>query len=358
MMNQNKEILKLSEVFNPQMLVLAREFGEMTQTQLAKLLGVSQGTISKIEEGIKECDEEFLKSISDVLDRPKNFFTQYHQFNLTLEGSFRRKSSLSKKLLRTTDARMNIERLQINQLVNSCSLELEDPPACNPDEYSKGASEIAKLMRQHLGIPRGPVENLVEKIERTGCIVRFIDFGTLLVDGFAVLTNTPIIFVNKTMPADRRRLTLAHEFGHVIMHRGVVRPNMEDEAFEFAGEFLMPAQEIKSSLYPLNIEKLARLKLKWKVSMAAILQHSLRIGAIKERYFRYLRTQLSKHGYNKNEPYEDSIDLERPELLTKIFRHYKNDLEYSIEDMESLLSASQAEIKSLNRPNHERFSVV
>ena len=124
-------------------------------------------SINSVKEGIKECDEEFLKSISDVLDRPKKFFTQYHQFNLTLEGSFRRKSSLSKKLLRTTDARMNIERLQINQLVNSCSLELEDPPACNPDEYSKGASEIAKLMRQHLGIPRGPVENLVEKIERT-----------------------------------------------------------------------------------------------------------------------------------------------------------------------------------------------
>lgn len=357
-MNRNKEISKLPNLFNPRMLVLAREYSEMTQTQLAKLLGVSQGTISKIEEGLKECDENLLGVISKVLKRPEKFFTQHHQFNLTLEGSFRRKSSLSKKMLRSTDARMNIERLQILQLVGACSLELPEPPVCNPDEYRNGVPEIAKMIRQHLEIPRGPVVNVVECIEKAGCIVRFIDFGTLLVDGFAVLTNSPVIFINKAMSADRRRLTLAHEFGHVIMHRGVVRPNMEDEAFEFAGEFLMPAQEIKSSLYPLNIEKLARLKLKWKVSMAAILQHSLRIGAIKERYYRYLRTQLSKHGYNKSEPYEGSIELEPPELLTSIFRHYKNDLEYTIEDMQSLLSASQEEVKSLNRPNHERFSIV
>ena len=350
----------LDSQLNPKMLVLAREYSGLTQTDLAKKLGVSQGTVSKIEEGLRDASDEMIDSLSKIFERPRSFFTQNLNYPLTLEGHFRKKSSLTKKVLRVADARMNIERLQINKLLDSCSLEIADPPFCHPDEFLSGPREIAKMMRSSLEILSGPIENLVEVVEQTGCCVRFLDFGTLLIDGFAVLsgTNSPIIFINKAFPSDRRRLTLAHELGHVIMHRGLVRPNMDDEAFEFAGEFLMPEKEIKPSLYPLNLEKLARLKLRWKISMAAILQHAKRMGAMNERYFRYMRSQLSKNGYNKEEPYESNIPEEKPKLLTSVFWHYRNDLQYDITDMSELIFATESEVKSLARPNHERFTVV
>lgn len=350
----------LPEEFNRHMLTLAREFAGFTQSELAKKLSISQGTVSKLEEGLKQADLLLLEKASEVFGRPINFFTQKPSISMTLEGHFRKKSSLSKKLLRATDARMNIERLQIRKLLDSCDLDLSTPPSCNPDEYPGGPKEIAQHMRRYLGLPVGPIDNVVRAIEQSGCFVRFIDFGTLLVDGFASLSeaNVPIIFINKAYPADRRRLTLAHEFGHVIMHRNRVAPNMEDEAFEFAGEFLMPEREIKGSLYPLNLQKLARLKLKWKVSMAAILQHAKRIGAVNDRYFRYMRSELSKHGYTKEEPHELKVNTERPEALTEVFRHFKKDLDYDLENMCQLLFASEQEVKSLNQPNHERFSVV
>lgn len=355
-----KETSSSPNRFNPQMLGLAREFEGWTQTDLAERLGVSQGTISKIEEGIMQADLQFIAEISKVFRRPEVFFMQDICHSLSLEGSFRKKSALTKRLLKITDARMNIERLQMNKLVDASALDLKDPPYCDPDEYSGGPIEIARLVRKHYEVGSGPIENLVELVERAGCFVRFIDYGTLLVDGFAVLSgaNVPIIFINRAFPPDRRRLTLAHEFGHVIMHRKMIRPNVEDEAFAFAGELLMPNTEIKSSLYPLNLEKLARLKLKWKVSMAAILQHAKRIGAVNERYYRYMRSELSKHGFTKEEPYESAIDLEKPKLLTRVFRHFKDDLGYTLEDMCQLLFATPEEVKSLNSPNHERFQVL
>ncbi len=358
--NHANEISRLRDRLNPQMCILARDFAGMTQTDLAERLNVSQGTVSKIEEGITPASDAFISDLSRVFERPLGFFTQNPGLSLTLEGHFRKKSALPKKQLKMADARMNISRLQINRLVENCSIEFQEVPKCDPDEYPGGPKEIAAAVRQFLNIPHGPIANLVEVVETAGCIVRFLDFGTLLIDGFAVLsgTNIPIIFINKAFSPDRRRLTLAHEFGHVIMHRGRLRPNMDDEAFEFAGEFMMPAKEIKSTLYPLNLEKLARLKLRWKVSMAAILQHGKRIGAVNERYYRYIRTELSKNGFSKTEPYEDMVELEKPTSLTRILRFYKNDLGYTIDDVANLLNANHHEVSSLARPNHDRFTIV
>jgi Zn-dependent peptidase ImmA (M78 family)/transcriptional regulator with XRE-family HTH domain len=358
--NYASEISSSGERFNPQMCVLARDFAGMTQTELAGQLNVSQGTVSKTEEGIAQASDAFISDLSRVFERPIGFFTQNPGVSLTLEGHFRKKSALQKKQLKMADARMNIARLQINRLIENCSLDFHEVPTCDPDEYQGGPKEIAAMVRRFLNVPQGPIPNLVEVVESAGCIIRFLDFGTLLIDGFAVLsgTNMPIIFINKAFSPDRRRLTLAHEFGHIIMHRGRLRPNMDDEAFEFAGEFMMPSKEIKSTLYPLNLEKLARLKLRWKISMAAILQHGKRIGAVNERYYRYIRTELSKNGFSKTEPYEDMVELEKPTMLTNILRFYKNDLGYSIDDVAKLLRATHHEVSSLARPNHERFSVI
>ncbi|WAC20913.1 XRE family transcriptional regulator [Luteolibacter sp. SL250] len=359
-MTQDNATSNSPKRFNPKMLTLARDYAEMTQAELAEELKVSQGSVSKLEEDLIPASDETLEKLSRIFKRPVTFFCQFPGFPLTLEGHFRKKASLTKKLLKKADSRMNIERLQINQLVESSSLDFSDPPFCNPDEYIGGPKQIAQEIRRFLQLPPGPIEDLVEVVERCGCIVRFLDFGTLQIDGFAILSgaNVPIIFINKAFPSDRRRLTLGHEFGHVIMHRGCVRPNMDEEAFTFAGEFLMPEKEIKPSLYPLNLEKLARLKLKWKVSMAAILQHAKRISAVNERYYRYMRAELSKSGYSKQEPYEESIPTEKPKLLTKVFRHFKDDLGYSIEEMSTLIFASQEEVKSLARPNHDRFTIL
>ncbi|MFX5225882.1 ImmA/IrrE family metallo-endopeptidase, partial [Acinetobacter baumannii] len=88
----------------------------------------------------------------------------------------------------------------------------------------------------------------------------------------------PCIFIDKNMPSDRQRFTLAHELGHAIMHK-LPSENMEDEANRFASALLMPSKDIRPYLTgKITLEKLATLKLVWKVSMNALLKTAEREG--------------------------------------------------------------------------------
>ncbi len=108
----------------------------------------------------------------------------------------------------------------------------------------------------------------------------------------------PLFYLNADTPADRLRFTLAHELGHIVMHHQQTNEaNVEEEADRFAAEFLMPEQEIGTSLYALNIPKLTRLKGYWKVSMGAILRRARDIGKITDRQYRNLWEQMSRLGF-------------------------------------------------------------
>ena len=75
------------------------------------------------------------------------------------------------------------------------------------------------------------------------------------------------------------RASLAHEIGHVIMHR-VPTDTMEDEAYAFAAELLVPEKELRREFIggSATLEKLARLKSKWRVSMQFLLVSGRPVG--------------------------------------------------------------------------------
>ena len=79
--------------------------------------------------------------------------------------------------------------------------------------------------------------------------------------------------LNRNHPADRMRFTLAHELGHIVMHR-FPTINMEREADEFAACLLVPTNDIKTYFFAarkVDLRLLAALKPEWRVSMASLL---------------------------------------------------------------------------------------
>ncbi|HVE95889.1 MAG TPA: ImmA/IrrE family metallo-endopeptidase [Pseudonocardiaceae bacterium] len=46
----------------------------------------------------------------------------------------------------------------------------------------------------------------------------------------------PVILINGGPVTDRKRLTLAHELGHLSLHSSIVTAEMEEEANSFAAE--------------------------------------------------------------------------------------------------------------------------
>lgn len=291
--------------------------------------------------------EDFVEKLSAALKYPSGFFYQEGVARTACESFYRRKKSgLSAGLLNECDARMNIKRLHVEKLIKAADFERASLPHLDPDEFEGGAREVARHLRRLWKVPRGPIKNLSKYVEDAGCVVVMFDFGTRKIDGVSVIADdgTPIIFLNKDLSPARLRLTLAHELGHIVMHR-IPKPDMEAEAFDFGGELLMPEAEIRSSFYPLDLDRLARLKLYWQVSMAALLQHAKRLGAVNERYYTYLRTQMSRFGYLTQEPHEDLIEVEKPSLLRELIALHLGELEYSVDELSKSLSLLRPEFE-------------
>jgi Zn-dependent peptidase ImmA (M78 family) len=327
---------------NHRLVILARESREMTQSGLSRMTGIPQGTLSKIEGGLLTCTDEMVETIGKHLDYPTSFF--YADETVHGVGTeahhclYRRKAAVSAKTLKRIEAEVNLKRIHMSRLLQSMDMHAElSIPNYDPSEFDGNVERIAMSLRAFWDLPTGPIDNVTELIERAGGIVIPHDFGTNKVDATSVRIAglPPLFFVSTALSGDRLRFTLAHELGHVVMH-SIPHPKIEDEADRFAAEFLMPAADIGPSLTRLDLAKAARLKLFWKVSMAAIVYRAHELGRITSNQYRYLFYQLSAAGYRMAEPAELDIPIEVPSVHISMLEFFKNDLGYSAEDIKNL----------------------
>jgi Zn-dependent peptidase ImmA (M78 family)/DNA-binding XRE family transcriptional regulator len=333
--------------FNPEMLVLARESWGYSQTDLAEFVDVNQGTISRIEAGILTPSEEILSKFVEKLEYPEHFFSQsdkIYGFNSTV-FYHRKRQSIADRVLRRLHAQMNLCRMRIDRLTRSIQPEFDFKfMRMNPGEYDGGVAAIARLVRSTWMLPQGPIRNLTQAIEEAGGLVIEYDFGTKQADAISEwvderTVSRPIFLINSnsSIPWDRRRLTMAHELGHIILHK-FPNPKMEEEANEFAAEFLMPRREIKPSLFGLTMAKLADLKRVWKVSMAALIERAYQLKTISEYQRRLFYMNLNRGGRSRiHEPLENEYLPERPELFVRLIRAHLDSLGYTIRDLANLL---------------------
>lgn len=152
-----------------------------------------------------------------------------------------------------------------------------------------------------------------------------------------------MFFVNMGAPVDRYRMNLAHELAHMVLHRQP-EPEMEDQANVFAGEFLMPASEIKPQLYGLTMAKLGQLKPYWRTSMASILKQAEDLKCVSHNAARYLWMHMAKRGYKKREPAELDLLPEPPGLIRELIDFHRTELGYSIEDLAVAMRATPADV--------------
>jgi Zn-dependent peptidase ImmA (M78 family) len=342
------------DLINPKMIVLARESRGISQSLLAKKVKISQGKLSKIENGILTItSEDEFKKFSATLGYPLSFFTRTENlYGVGLSEFFHRKrQSVPQRELNKIYAQLELRRFEITIFLQSVDIGETNFFKIDPDENNDDIESIAQSVRAVWRIPPGPIENVVDVIEEAGCIVVPFNFGKSNIDAISNWHPglPPIIYINYNRPMDRIRFTLAHEVGHLIMHEKP--PNniedIESQADRFASEFLMPKKEIYKLLNKLTLQKAAALKPFWKVSMAALIKRATDINKITERQSRYLWTQLGRAGYRSNEPGEIDVTYEYPKLLDEIVQVHKNDLLYDLGDLSSALNLNKDEFKSL-----------
>ncbi len=321
--------------FNPAMVTLAREASEMSQSDLAREVGVKQSTISKIERGGVVPPPETLAALAQALEVPESLFSQPLEYRQLPVSFYRRRVQVSSYKLKAIRARTNFTRMHMRTLLKAIDIPNLRIVYGDPRGGKAAAIQCARLVRAHWNLPPGPVRNLTEVVENAGIIPIPMDFSDAKVDGVSLYDpadgTPPLLFYNAVALWDRIRFTLAHEVGHIALHHHLaiadVERDHEAEAHAFAGELLMPEADVKAHLSNLTFPKLAALKSHWGVAMQALVMRAFHLGKITERQRTYLFMQMSKAGYRTREPVK--INPEPPTLLGEMIGYYLNDLKYT-----------------------------
>lgn len=302
------------------MLTTARVAVGWTQERLAKQVGVTQVALSRYESDQRQPDDETRDRLAGALGLTGRFLGQAAlvRGGLAVYAHARRRAAASARVWNRLEARLNILRLQMHRLLNVVDFDVPnilstlDPLAYAPDA-------AARLTRAQWKMRMGPVRGITGWMEAAGCVVLPLDFGTPRIDAISQWVHPyPMVLVNSQLPADRLRFTLAHELGHLVLHGDPVHlsseTEVEQEATDYAAEFLMPADLIRPDLRNLSLGKLSDLKRYWMVSMAALVERAYRLQTITGAQRTSLYKGLSAKGWRKREPLSEQLPPEEPAI--------------------------------------------
>lgn len=351
---------------NGDMLLLARKRRRKTQKELAAGTGVAQAAISRIENGTKDVlSEDEVHSIARFLGFPVSFFYEQeplYKTPLSLHGAaFRKKAAVPVKDQDAVVSLANHFVLHLRRLLDAVDLEpqyrllqfevVHDKNSVSDyAEAVNSPAEAAAKVRASWQVDDGPLHALVSYIEATGVMVVEGDFGEADIDGVTLRPTgmRPVVLLNRNRPADRKRFSLAHEFGHVVLHAFPIE-SMEKEANEFASELLMPKTGILPDLKRgLSIPRLGQLKLKWRVAMSALIYRARTLGAISDYNATSFYKKMSFYGYRTREPHEFDIPEEKGKLAEKLVDLHLSELGYSIEELASGLKTNVLEFAAMH----------
>lgn len=292
----------------------------MTARALAGAIGVSPITISRLENGANEPEDETVGALARALEFPRGFFFAEDVDELPAEAaSFR---SLSSMTARDRDAALSagvIAYLFSDWVAERFNLPPTDVPELRGDIAPEQAAQVA---RASWGLGEQPVSSMIKLLESKGVRVFSLFEDTKNVDAFSCWRgDRPFVFLNTFKSTERSRFDAAHELGHLVLHRhGAAQDSRqaESEADRFASAFLMPMDDVMSRIrYVTDLESLIQAKKRWGVSVAALNYRLHKLRVVSDWQNRSLNIEMSSRGFRRDEP--DGLPPETSALWPKVF---------------------------------------
>lgn len=291
--------------FDPGRLTLARRYAGLKRTQIAAAVGVTPAAITQYEKGAARPTLPVVAELSEALRVPPDFFRLGNPVPmLTADGAhFRslRSTTVTERESALAFAELALAVFEaVEQFVELPPVRLPDLDV--PDQLTTSdAVDLAGHAREAMGIPPGPVPNMVRLLEAHGVAVVQYDEGTPRVDAFSHHAATRPIVVLSSLKGDRarRRFDCAHELGHLVMHHDTEPGSrlVENQAHSFAAEFLAPADQLRPELPSrLDWAVFHELKRRWGMSLKSLVLQAFKLGRIGEATYQRGMKQLSIWG--------------------------------------------------------------
>jgi Zn-dependent peptidase ImmA (M78 family)/transcriptional regulator with XRE-family HTH domain len=301
-----------------QRLADARKARGVTQEDAAEFLGCSRPTLIAIEKGTRPAKPEEVMKLAGFYGR------SVHELVRPGEPVADLRPHLRGVPRRATDAAGEIDRA-IGELqrfaedYRELEVAMSAPLASNyPPEVKLTsridvaglAEDVAVRERQRLGLGDQPVINLRSILESdVGLRIFYGDLPSAVAGMYAFVADLGgCILVNRKHPPERRRASMVHEYGHLLVDR--YRPGIDYLVFEgrkpsnerfaetFAMSLLMPAtsirrrfNEVVSTTGDFQVADLCRLSHMYFVSVEAMALRLEGLGLIPRGTRDYLKEE-------------------------------------------------------------------
>ena len=277
--------------------------------QKAGSIGTKQA-IGKYEKGMIKSSSGVLLALAEALDVTVDYFFRSARFEI--EGiEFRKRSRLGKK----EEERIKYRTIEFIQKY----LEIEEildahPPFENPVIDTRianyeGIERVAMQIREKWNLGIGPIPNLIELLEEKGVKIFEVDAGKRFdgLSGFVENMGIPVISIYKNSDIVRKRFTVAHEMGHLLLDFSDSNEAQPEKlCHAFAGALLLPKkvviEELGRNRKKITEWELKKIKSIYGISMQAIMARAFHLRIISEFTCRQFNIYVNKHGWRKSEP--------------------------------------------------------
>ncbi|UOG92648.1 MAG: XRE family transcriptional regulator [Candidatus Thiothrix sulfatifontis] len=349
--------------FQSERLAQARTARGLTQTALSAISGCSTASLSKWERNEQLPEIGALEKVAAALNLPTAWFLKTVPDYGQTGYFFRSSVALTKEARNIAKTRLEWA-YELSQTIQEwvgwpalnlpASLSRKEALALTDEDIET----LAVTCRNHWRLGLGPIDDVIRIVEGSGVLTVRESLGYIKMDGVSRWFDPegrPYMFIAADKAsAVRNRFDVAHELGHLIMHRYLTPADnsrmyneLERQAHLFASAFLMPADSISVELACPTLDTLLVLKRRWKTSIAAMIMRAKSLNVLDDAYTTRLWKNYSARGWKRGEPLDDVLQPELPRLLPRAIKLLLEDGGFSKAQLLSTIGLSAYDVEAL-----------